>query len=42
VIGGIAQATSLTISFMVVTLLTCGLVIFSGVLRPQVRVAPPA
>ncbi len=39
VIGGIAQASNLTISFIVVTLLTAGLTIFSGVLRPQTRAA---
>lgn len=39
VIGGIAQATNLTVSFIVVTLLTAGLAIFSGVLRPQPRAA---
>ncbi|MFI5824432.1 MFS transporter [Streptomyces rishiriensis] len=32
-IGGVAQATSLTVSFVVVTVLTCGLVAFAGVLR---------
>ncbi|MDX6237359.1 MAG: hypothetical protein QOG10_2174 [Kribbellaceae bacterium] len=42
VIGGIAQATSLTVSFMVVTLLACCLAVFAGVLRPRARVAPPA
>jgi MFS family permease len=35
IIGGIAQATSLTISFIVVTLLTTGLALFASVLRPQ-------
>lgn len=35
VIGGIAQGTNLTVSFIVVTLLASGLAIFSGVLRPQ-------
>ena len=39
IIGGIAQASNLTISFIVVTLLTAGLTIFSGVLRPQTRAA---
>ncbi|MGW2684228.1 MFS transporter [Streptomyces sp. NPDC001414] len=32
-IGGVAQATSLVVSFGVVTALTCGLVVFAGVLR---------
>jgi MFS family permease len=32
-IGGVAQATSLVVSFGVVTVLTCGLVVFAGVLR---------
>ncbi|WP_330456665.1 MFS transporter [Streptomyces sp. NBC_00820] len=32
-IGGVAQATSLTVSFCVVTALTCGLAAFAGVLR---------
>ncbi|MEU8931151.1 MFS transporter [Streptomyces sp. NPDC048409] len=32
-IGGVAQATSLVVSFGVVTALTCGLVAFAGVLR---------
>ena len=35
VIGGIAQGTNLTVSFIVVTLLASGLAILSGVLRPQ-------
>ena len=42
VIGGIAQATSLTISFMVVTLLTCGIAVLAPVLRPRTQVAPPS
>jgi MFS family permease len=32
-IGGVAQATSLVVSFGVVTVLTCGLAVFAGVLR---------
>ncbi|RZU11569.1 MFS transporter [Streptomyces sp. BK239] len=32
-IGGVAQMTSLVVSFGVVTLLACGLVVFAGVLR---------
>ncbi|MEH0442750.1 MULTISPECIES: MFS transporter [unclassified Streptomyces] len=32
-IGGVAQATSLMVSFVVVTVLACGLVAFAGVLR---------
>ncbi|WP_460063414.1 MFS transporter [Streptomyces sp. YKOK-I1] len=32
-IGGVAQATSLVVSFGVVTLLACGLAVFAGVLR---------
>ncbi|MET7477569.1 MFS transporter [Streptomyces sp. NPDC005648] len=32
-IGGVAQATSLVVSFMLVTVLACGLVGFAGVLR---------
>ncbi|CAM5238636.1 MFS transporter [Streptomyces aurantiogriseus] len=32
-IGGVAQATSLMVSFGVVTVLACGLVVFAGVLR---------
>jgi hypothetical protein len=35
VIGGIAQATSLTISFLVVTALSLGLAAFAPVLRPN-------
>ncbi|MER5431547.1 MFS transporter [Streptomyces sp. NPDC002588] len=46
-IGGVAQATSLVVSFGVVTALACGLVAFAGVLRGGERrtgakVAPPA
>ncbi|MFE9609449.1 MFS transporter [Streptomyces sp. NPDC006012] len=36
-IGGVAQATSLTVSFCLVTLLACGLAVFAGVLRPRGR-----
>ncbi|MEU9383718.1 MFS transporter [Streptomyces sp. NPDC048279] len=36
-IGGVAQATSLVVSFGVVTALTCGLVVFAGVLRAGER-----
>ncbi|GAA2736962.1 MFS transporter [Streptomyces nogalater] len=36
-IGGVAQATSLMVSFCVVTALACGLVVFSGVLRAAER-----
>ncbi|MEU2440848.1 MFS transporter [Streptomyces rubradiris] len=36
-IGGVAQATSLMVSFCVVTALACGLVLFSGVLRAAER-----
>ncbi|MGW2522876.1 MFS transporter [Streptomyces sp. NPDC001617] len=32
-IGGVAQATSLVVSFMLVTVLACGLAAFAGVLR---------
>lgn len=38
IIGGIAQAANLTVSFIVVTVLTLGLVFFAPVLRP--RTAP--
>ena len=38
IIGGIAQASSLTISFVVVTALTLGLAIFASVLRPRTAV----
>ncbi|MBO7941233.1 MULTISPECIES: MFS transporter [Streptomyces] len=48
-IGGVAQLTSLMVSFMVVTALSCGLVVFAGVLRGGERkgargaeVSPPA
>ncbi|WP_371672797.1 MFS transporter [Streptomyces sp. NBC_00289] len=45
-IGGIAQATSLMVSFGLVTLLACGLVVFAGVLRSADRdrpkLSPPA
>jgi MFS family permease len=34
-IGGVAQATSLTVSFCLVTVLACGLAVFAGVLRPR-------
>ncbi|MFG2355214.1 MFS transporter [Streptomyces sp. NPDC048521] len=36
-IGGVAQATSLMVSFCVVTALACGLVVFAGVLRTAER-----
>ncbi|MGI5442091.1 MFS transporter [Streptomyces shenzhenensis] len=36
-IGGVAQATSLTVSFCLVTVLACGLAVFAGVLRPGGR-----
>ncbi|WP_181794268.1 MFS transporter [Streptomyces sp. WELS2] len=36
-IGGVAQATSLMVSFCVVTALACGLAVFSGVLRSAER-----
>ncbi|KAB1150790.1 MFS transporter [Streptomyces luteolifulvus] len=36
-IGGIAEATSLTVSFGLVTVLACGLVVFAGVLRAGTR-----
>jgi MFS family permease len=42
IIGGIAEATNLTVSFMVVTALTCGLAIFAPVLRTRGKVAPSA
>jgi MFS family permease len=41
VIGGIAQASNLTISFLAVTLLTCGIAALAPVLRPQPQIAPP-
>ncbi|MFI9394570.1 MFS transporter [Streptomyces bauhiniae] len=36
-IGGVAQATSLTVSFVVVTVLACALAAFAGVLRTAER-----
>ncbi|WP_411148952.1 MFS transporter [Streptomyces sp. A30] len=39
-IGGIAEATSLTVSFGLVTVLACGLVAFAGVLRAGDRDRP--
>ncbi|WSQ07744.1 MFS transporter [Streptomyces sp. NBC_01231] len=39
-IGGLAQATSLTVSFGLVTVLACGLVAFAGVLRAGDRDRP--
>ncbi|MFF3913783.1 MFS transporter [Streptomyces sp. NPDC001852] len=36
-IGGVAQATSLVVSFCVVTALACGLAVFAGVLRSAER-----
>lgn len=36
-IGGVAQATSLVVSFCVVTVLACGLAVFAGVLRTAER-----
>jgi MFS family permease len=39
-IGGLAQATSLTVSFWLVTVLACGLVAFAGVLRAGDRDRP--
>ncbi|MFJ9865118.1 MFS transporter [Streptomyces sp. NPDC101165] len=36
-IGGVAQATSLVVSFGVVTVLACGLAVFAGVLRTAGR-----
>jgi len=36
-IGGVAQATSLTVSFVLVTVLACGLAAFAGVLRSGER-----
>ncbi|MFL4902925.1 MFS transporter [Streptomyces sp. MMS24-I2-30] len=36
-IGGVAQATNLTVSFCLVTVLACGLAVFAGVLRPRAR-----
>ncbi|MEU6146452.1 MFS transporter [Streptomyces sp. NPDC047081] len=44
-IGGVAQATSLVVSFVLVTVLACGLAAFAGVLRSGERgrktVSPP-
>jgi MFS family permease len=40
IIGGIAQATNLTVSFIVVTALTCGLAAFAPVLRTRTKVTP--
>jgi MFS family permease len=42
IIGGIAQATNLTVSFIVVTVLTCGLAAFAPVLRTRTKVTPTA
>ncbi|MDF3302382.1 MFS transporter [Streptomyces tropicalis] len=39
-IGGLAQATSLVVSFALVTVLTCGLAVFAGVLRAGDRDRP--
>jgi MFS family permease len=39
-IGGLAQATSLTVSFGLVTVLACGLAVFAGVLRAGDRDRP--
>ncbi|AKN73414.1 transporter [Streptomyces sp. PBH53] len=39
-IGGVAQATSLVVSFGVVTALACGLAVFAGVLRSAERGGP--
>lgn len=39
-IGGVAQATSLMVSFVLVTVGACGLVVFAKVLRPQRDGAP--
>ncbi|MGI5453099.1 MFS transporter [Streptomyces sp. CA-249302] len=45
-IGGVAQATSLVVSFVLVTVLACGLGVFAGVLRTGERnrktVSPPS
>ncbi|MFI6936012.1 MFS transporter [Streptomyces sp. NPDC050287] len=41
-IGGLAQATSLVVSFGLVTVLACGLVAFAGVLRAADRDRPKA
>ncbi|MFB7504433.1 MFS transporter [Streptomyces broussonetiae] len=40
-IGGVAQATSLVVSFCVVTMLACGLAVFAGVLRSAERAGRP-
>ncbi|MFB8182320.1 MFS transporter [Streptomyces sp. NPDC055966] len=40
-IGGVAQATSLVVSFGVVTALACGLAVFAGVLRTAERGGRP-
>ena len=40
IIGGIAQASNLTVSFIVVTVLTVGLAVFAPVLRPPDRLGP--
>ncbi|QNP73864.1 MFS transporter [Streptomyces roseirectus] len=40
-IGGVAHATNLTVSFGVVTALSCGLLLFAGVLRGAERVRTP-
>ncbi|GAA1621513.1 MFS transporter [Kribbella alba] len=42
IIGGIAEATNLTVSFLVVTVLTCGLAAFAPVLRTRTKVTPTA
>ena len=42
IIGGIAQASNLTVSFIVVTVLTCGLAAFAPVLRTRTKVTPTA
>ncbi|MFG2950105.1 MFS transporter [Streptomyces adustus] len=39
-IGGVAQATSLMVSFCLVTVLACGLAVFAGVLRAGERDRP--
>ncbi|UUU35283.1 MFS transporter [Streptomyces sp. CA-210063] len=39
-IGGLAELTSLVVSFGLVTVLACGLVLFAGVLRPGERDRP--
>ncbi|MGW0410662.1 MFS transporter [Streptomyces collinus] len=40
-IGGVAQTTSLMVSFCVVTVLACGLAVFAGVLRTAERGGAP-